>query len=193
MGVGQPASSLFWASVSPSEGSCPAGGQMWSCSSCITTPALLLASDPCSQDTWPWGLSCSPARSSLFPPFFFFLSSSFAYCLLCLLLLLPLLSMSHFPLCTSPPLLPTCSRPAHAPGGSALAHLDFHQDGLLRELCGGHMVLEVFWARGVWGYSEEMKLGSASWGESKAGRNSFSLLSFKCLVGWACASCSNIY
>lgn len=32
------------------------------------------------------------------------------------------------------------------------------------------MVLEVFWARGVWGYREEMKLGSASWGGSKAGR-----------------------
>lgn len=162
MGVGQPASHLLWTSVSPSVGSLPAGcctsfcapelphlPFCWSLIPAHSTcsPVASLALQGSSEPLWAQHELLRTGAQQLSPSFslrpYLPLSSPPPFtCCFCM----PPIQRSppHFPLCPSSP------RPVGVPGGCALARvlarLDFHQDGLLRELRGGDVVLEVFWA-----------------------------------------------
>lgn len=59
-------------------------------------------------------------------------------------------------------------------------YLDVHQNGLVCELRGGDIVLEVFRARDGWGCNETrtqlpLGVGGRMWGGREAGRNLFSV------------------
>lgn len=92
------------------------------------------------------------------------------------------------------PILPqTRGCPQRVCPAQGLTYLDFHQDGLFCEFCGGDIVLEVFWARAGWGCNKEMEAGPQPprgmngrvWGGCEAVEIPFpSLLSFMFIVGW---------